>query len=132
MEFAKFRKIGGRWRIAKKHVFERVRHQKQRETRMASQRWQLEDTFDSGETSSDANYTKYHRRDLHCVLVNPQIPQNVGTIARSCAASRVGLHIVQPMAFELDDTKLKRAGLDYWYVCECDRRLWYHTLSLQC
>ena len=56
----------------------------------------------------------YHRDDVHVVLVNPCIPQNTGTIARSCAASRIGLHIVKPMSFELDDTKLKRAGLDYW------------------
>ncbi|KAI3683054.1 hypothetical protein L1987_83551 [Smallanthus sonchifolius] len=51
---------------------------------------------------------------LQVVLVSPQIPGNTGCIARSCAASGVGLHLVEPLGFEIDDTKLKRAGLDYW------------------
>ncbi|XP_076945306.1 uncharacterized protein LOC143616328 [Bidens hawaiensis] len=51
---------------------------------------------------------------LQVVLVSPQIPGNTGCIARSCAASGVGLHLVEPLGFEVDDTKLKRAGLDYW------------------
>ncbi|KAK2998530.1 hypothetical protein RJ639_024402 [Escallonia herrerae] len=42
------------------------------------------------------------------------IPGNTGCIARSCAASAVGLHLVEPLGFQVDDTKLKRAGLDYW------------------
>lgn len=54
------------------------------------------------------------RRDLHLVLVSPQIPQNAGNVARTCAAVNVGLHLVGPMGFELDSKKLKRAGLDYW------------------
>ncbi|WIA34338.1 hypothetical protein OEZ86_012677 [Tetradesmus obliquus] len=59
-----------------------------------------------------------HRPDVHVVLVEPQIPQNTGNIARTCAATNVALHLVGPMAFELDDKKLKRAGLDYWqHVC---------------
>ncbi|XP_021912723.1 uncharacterized protein LOC110826394 isoform X2 [Carica papaya] len=48
------------------------------------------------------------------VLVSPQIPGNTGCIARTCAASAVGLHLVGPLGFQVDDTKLKRAGLDYW------------------
>ncbi|CAH9122852.1 unnamed protein product [Cuscuta epithymum] len=51
---------------------------------------------------------------LQVVLVSPQIPGNVGSIARTCAASGVKLHLVQPLGFAIDDTKLKRAGLDYW------------------
>ncbi|KAG9456918.1 hypothetical protein H6P81_001426 [Aristolochia fimbriata] len=51
---------------------------------------------------------------LNVVLVSPQIPGNTGSIARTCAASAVGLHLVEPMGFKIDDTKLKRAGLDYW------------------
>ncbi|GAV72745.1 SpoU_methylase domain-containing protein [Cephalotus follicularis] len=51
---------------------------------------------------------------LQVVLVSPQIPGNTGCIARTCAASAVGLHLVGPLGFEVDDTKLKRAGLDYW------------------
>ena len=53
-------------------------------------------------------------RHFHVVLVEPEIPPNTGTIARLCAGTDTHLHLVKPMAFELDDTKLKRAGLDYW------------------
>ncbi|GAB2289055.1 hypothetical protein Dimus_023357 [Dionaea muscipula] len=51
---------------------------------------------------------------LQVVLVSPLIPGNTGSIARTCAASAVGLHLVEPLGFRIDDTKLKRAGLDYW------------------
>jgi tRNA (cytidine/uridine-2'-O-)-methyltransferase len=51
---------------------------------------------------------------FNVVLVEPRIPQNTGNIARTCAATGCGLHIVKPMAFEIDDKKMKRAGLDYW------------------
>ncbi|KAH9302588.1 hypothetical protein KI387_014171 [Taxus chinensis] len=53
-------------------------------------------------------------RLLQVVLYSPQIPGNTGCIARTCAASAVGLHLVEPLGFQIDDTKLKRAGLDYW------------------
>ncbi|RZC83113.1 hypothetical protein C5167_045901 [Papaver somniferum] len=53
-------------------------------------------------------------RLLQVVLVSPQIPGNTGCIARTCAASAVGLHLVEPLGYEIDDAKLKRAGLDYW------------------
>ncbi len=48
------------------------------------------------------------------MLVEPEIPQNTGNIARTCAATGARLHIVKPMGFRIDDKKLKRAGLDYW------------------
>ena len=51
---------------------------------------------------------------LNIVLVEPRIPQNVGNIARTCAVTGASLHLVKPFAFEIDDKKLKRAGLDYW------------------
>ena len=51
---------------------------------------------------------------IHIVLHEPEIPQNTGTIARTCAATGASLHIIRPMGFEIDDKKLKRAGLDYW------------------
>lgn len=51
---------------------------------------------------------------LNIVLVEPQIPQNTGNIARTCACTGARLHLVQPMAFTVTDAKLKRAGLDYW------------------
>ncbi|MBD2124044.1 tRNA (cytidine(34)-2'-O)-methyltransferase [Trichocoleus sp. FACHB-262] len=56
------------------------------------------------------------------VLVHPQIPQNTGNIARTCAATGTELHLVAPLGFEITDRYLKRAGLDYWpYV-----KLHYH------
>lgn len=50
------------------------------------------------------------------VLVEPRIPQNTGNIARTCAATGCGLHIVRPTAFQITDKNLKRAGLDYWHL----------------
>ena len=56
--------------------------------------------------------------ELNIVLVEPEIPQNTGNIARTCAATGARLHIVKPMGFAIDDKKLKRAGLDYWYLLD--------------
>ncbi len=56
--------------------------------------------------------------ELNIVLVEPEIPQNTGNIARTCAATGAKLHLVRPMGFEVDDKKLKRAGLDYWYLLD--------------
>ena len=55
---------------------------------------------------------------LNLVLVEPEIPQNTGNIARTCAATGARLHIVEPMGFKIDDAKLKRAGLDYWHMLD--------------
>ena len=51
---------------------------------------------------------------LHVVLVEPLIPQNTGTIGRLCVAADARLHLVGPLGFELDDSRRRRAGLDYW------------------
>lgn len=51
---------------------------------------------------------------INIVLVSPEIPQNTGNIARTCAATGAFLHLVRPLGFEIDDKKMKRAGLDYW------------------
>lgn len=48
------------------------------------------------------------------VLLEPEIPQNTGNIARTCAATGASLHLIEPMGFTVTDAKLKRAGLDYW------------------
>ena len=53
--------------------------------------------------------------NINIVLHEPEIPQNTGNIARTCAATGAALHIIRPMGFEIDDKKLKRAGLDYWH-----------------
>ncbi|MBP1544013.1 MAG: tRNA (cytidine(34)-2'-O)-methyltransferase [Oscillospiraceae bacterium] len=52
--------------------------------------------------------------ELNIVLVQPQIPQNTGNIARTCAVTGARLHIIRPMGFTPTDKHLKRAGLDYW------------------
>lgn len=51
---------------------------------------------------------------INIALIEPEIPQNTGNIARTCAAVGASLHLVRPLGFEIDDRKLKRAGLDYW------------------
>ena len=53
-------------------------------------------------------------KKINIVLHEPEIPQNTGNIARTCAATGAALHIIKPMGFTIDDKKLKRAGLDYW------------------
>jgi len=55
---------------------------------------------------------------FNIVLVEPEIPQNTGNIARTCAATGSRLHLVRPLGFEIDDRKLKRAGLDYWHLLD--------------
>lgn len=55
---------------------------------------------------------------FHIVLVEPEIPQNAGNIARTCAATGSVLHMVRPFGFEISDKYLKRAGLDYWNLVD--------------
>ena len=55
---------------------------------------------------------------LNIVLVEPQIPQNTGNVARTCAVTGARLHLVGPMGFVIEDSKLKRAGLDYWHMLD--------------
>ena len=55
---------------------------------------------------------------LNIVMVEPEIPQNTGNVARTCAATGARLHLVGPMGFKIDDKKLKRAGLDYWHLLD--------------
>lgn len=59
---------------------------------------------------------------LHVVLVEPEIPQNTGNIARTCLAAGARLHLVEPLGFEIDGAALRRAGMDYW--ARCDIRRW--------
>ena len=55
---------------------------------------------------------------FNIVLVEPEIPQNAGNIARTCAATQTRLHMIRPLGFEVSDKYLKRAGLDYWNLVE--------------
>jgi len=58
---------------------------------------------------------------LNLVLVEPEIPQNTGNIARLCAATGTILHLIEPLGFRLTDREVKRAGLDYWDAVEIRR-----------
>jgi tRNA (cytidine/uridine-2'-O-)-methyltransferase len=57
---------------------------------------------------------KYDQVNFHVVLIEPQIPNNTGNIGRLCVATKSRLHLVHPLGFEITDTRVKRAGLDYW------------------
>jgi tRNA (cytidine/uridine-2'-O-)-methyltransferase len=59
---------------------------------------------------------------LNVALLEPRIPPNTGNIARLCAATESSLHLVEPLGFTIDDTQLRRAGLDYWEHVD----LWIH------
>ena len=60
---------------------------------------------------------------LNIVLVEPEIPQNTGNIARTCAAIGAKLHLVYPLGFSINEKQLKRAGLDYWDKLEIEEHL---------
>ncbi len=53
---------------------------------------------------------------LHVVLVEPEIPQNCGNIARTCAATGAVLHLIRPLGFDISEKAVRRAGLDYWHL----------------
>ena len=55
---------------------------------------------------------------LNIVLHEPEIPQNTGNIARTCAATSAKLHNIKPIPFEISDRTVKRAGLDYWHLLD--------------
>ena len=55
---------------------------------------------------------------LNIVLVEPEIPQNCGNIARTCAATGSVLHLIKPLGFDISDKAVKRAGLDYWHLVD--------------
>src|SRR6056297_1133043 len=64
---------------------------------------------------------------MNIVLVEPEIPQNTGNIARTCAVTNSSLHLVKPLGFSTDDRYLKRAGLDYWHLLDIH---YYDSFSL--
>ena len=55
---------------------------------------------------------------FHVVLVEPEIPQNTGNIARTCAATGSVLHLIEPLGFDVSASAVKRAGLDYWHLVD--------------
>lgn len=66
---------------------------------------------------------------LHVVLIEPEIPQNTGNIARTCLAAGARLHLVGPLGFSVDSAALRRAGMDYWE--QCDVRQWPSFAALR-
>ena len=58
---------------------------------------------------------------LNVVLVEPEIPQNTGNIARTCLAAGARLHLIEPLGFDLDGAALRRSGMDYWEKCDVHR-----------
>src|SRR4051794_9177018 len=61
---------------------------------------------------------------MHIVLVEPEIPPNTGNVARLCAATNTTLHLIEPLGFKLDDSQMRRAGMDYWQHVQ-----WHRWLS---
>jgi tRNA (cytidine/uridine-2'-O-)-methyltransferase len=59
---------------------------------------------------------------IEIVLVEPEIPQNTGNIARTCVAAGIRLHLVEPLGFSITEKAVKRAGLDYWF--DTDITIW--------
>ena len=55
---------------------------------------------------------------LNIVLVEPEIPQNCGNIARTCAATGSRLHLIRPLGFDISEKAVRRAGLDYWHMVD--------------
>ena len=55
---------------------------------------------------------------FHIVLLEPEIPQNCGNIARTCAATGCSLHLIHPLGFDVSEKAVKRAGLDYWHLVD--------------
>src|SRR5688572_452755 len=57
-------------------------------------------------------------KPFRVVLVEPEIPPNTGSVARTCAATQSPLHLIEPLGFRIDDRSLKRAGIDYWHLVQ--------------
>jgi tRNA (cytidine/uridine-2'-O-)-methyltransferase len=70
-------------------------------------------------SSAQANANPAH---FNVVLFQPEIPQNTGNIGRLCVGTRCRLHLVEPLGFDLDEKKVRRAGLDYW--SDLDLKIW--------
>jgi len=76
---------------------------------------------------------KYDQLNFNVVLIEPQIPNNTGNIGRLCVATKSRLHLVHPLGFEITDTRVKRAGLDYWpdleFCHHADFQSWFETIE---
>ena len=76
---------------------------------------------------------KYDQLNFNIVLVEPQIPNNTGNVGRLCVSTKSRLHLIGPFGFEISDSRLKRAGLDYWKdleVCYYESfQQWYDSVE---
>ncbi len=68
--------------------------------------------------ASDGAHGTEARRVVNIVLVEPEIPENTGNIARTCAATGAVLHLIRPLGFDISEKAVKRAGLDYWHLVD--------------
>lgn len=84
-------------------------HQHPNETERVHENWRLEVGYSLGLGCWGLEFNF-----MNIVLVQPEIPPNTGNVARLCAATKSTLHLIEPFGFKLDDTQLKRAGMDYW------------------
>ena len=64
-------------------------------------------------------------------LFEPRIPQNTGSIARTCAAFNLTLNLIEPLGFKLDDKYLKRAGLDYWHLIKIEKHNNFNSFKMK-
>ena len=64
-------------------------------------------------------------------LFEPRIPQNTGSIARTCAAFNLTLNLIEPLGFKLDDKYLKRAGLDYWHLIKLEKHTNFNSFKIK-
>ncbi len=71
-----------------------------------------------GSFPEDGDVVKEVKAVLNIVLVEPEIPQNCGNIARTCAATGSVLHLIKPLGFDISEKAVKRAGLDYWHLVD--------------
>lgn len=67
---------------------------------------------------NDSRMKEEGQNVLNIVLVEPEIPQNCGNIARTCAATRSRLHLIRPLGFDISEKAVRRAGLDYWHMVD--------------
>jgi len=66
---------------------------------------------------------------MHVVLVEPEIPQNTGNIARTCVMTATKLHLVEPLGFSLSEKEVRRSGLDYWQYLNLEVHCNYKSLT---
>jgi tRNA (cytidine/uridine-2'-O-)-methyltransferase len=83
-----------------------------------------------GSDTSKVQHRVIENPALHVVLHQPEIPANTGNVARLCGAAEIRLHLIHPLGFQVDDRRLKRAGLDYWQEVDIRHHLNFESFLL--